>query len=69
MSTQEQREHKRALVLMASGSWIGWFCEGCSWNHPLPASETERGQLARRIKQLFDEHCCEEMAAIPGTNG
>jgi hypothetical protein len=55
-------ERSRALVLMASGAWRGWFCEGCSWKYPLPPDENERTQLARRIKQLFDQHSCREIS-------
>lgn len=56
-------QRKRALVLMASGASRGWFCEACSWNHPLPADVEERAQLARHIRKLFDEHSCQETSS------
>lgn len=59
--TALQWKHERRLVLVASPTWMGWFCERCYWHITLDTVPAE-GQHSLEIQAQFDAHDCEEFA-------
>jgi hypothetical protein len=55
-------EHPRKLVFSASEQWMGWFCERCCWNIPLPAETEAQKPVASRVFFEFEAHDCEKFA-------
>jgi len=56
-----QWTHERRLVLVASPTWLGWFCERCCWHITLDAEPTQ-GQQTLQAQSQFDAHDCEQYA-------
>jgi hypothetical protein len=56
-----QWKHERRLVLVASSTWLGWFCERCCWHITLDAVPTQ-GRHTLETQAQFEAHDCEEYA-------
>ena len=55
-----QWKDKRRLVLVATPTWRGWFCERCGWQISLDGEPKESQHS--EVQSQFDKHDCEEYA-------